>query len=273
MSASLASKLKNELYARYSLVPSSHWLEHFLATTHNTSHPLAALTSTANFRLLSTDFTESLSNERGQVFPSTVSDVNIKEVVLTADTPVQVLDIQDISTSKWSQIEAIERVERGEEIRGREVIRNVPGSNDEDATSGEQERPRTNQPSSSTVPQTGNSRKGSSGPHKILLQDSAGTKVWAFELSRIDRITIVNSNPPTPGSDAVPSSSQIEGMQIGCKMLLKKGTKVRRTLLMLSPANVTVIGGKVEIWDKKWREGRKARLMHELERDNDNTSE
>jgi len=270
MSTHLASQLKSELFSRYSLVPSEQWLSDFLSGSRNPSHPLPSLTSTAHFRLLSTDFTTALSRRPGQVFPSTISDVHTKELVLQTDIPVQVLDIQDTSTSKWAQIEAIERVERGEEIRGREVIRNVPGVNDDDnGNGGEQARDSSSRPSaasSSNVPS--DSRKGSTGPHKLLLQDAAGSKAWAFEMSRVERITIVNSNPPMTGAAA--AQVPAEGMQIGFKLVLKEGTKVRRGLIMMTPASTTVMGGRVEIWDKKWRDGRKARLKQELERENAN---
>lgn len=53
-------------------------------------------------------------------------------------------------------------------------------------------------------------------------------------------------------------------MQIGCKLLLKSGTNVRRGMVMLTPRNTVVMGGKVEEWDGKWREGRKAVLQKEL---------
>ncbi len=268
MSGLLASQLLGELFSRYSLVPSEQWLDEFRSTSRNLSHPLPALTSTAHFRLLSTDFTATLSTQQGQVFPRTISDVHAKELALQIDIPVQVLDIQDTSTSKWSQIEAIERVERGEEIRGREVIRHVPGVNDDDdADGGEQGQGSSSRPSATSSSNvSGNPRKGSTGPHKLLLQDAAGTKAWAFEVSRIERITVINSNPLLPGAATTPTP--VEGMQIGCKFVLKKGTKVRRGLIMMTPANTTVMGGKVEIWDKKWREGRKARLVQELEREN-----
>ncbi|KAK5081973.1 hypothetical protein LTR05_007115 [Lithohypha guttulata] len=273
MSTTLASRLKNELSSRYSLIPSDQWLNAFLSTIHNTSQPLPALTSTAQFRLVLTDFTTSLSPVQRQVLTAGIQNREVKEQTLVTDVPVQVLDIQDTSTSKWSQIEAIERVERGEEIRGREVIRNVPGIVDEDsstvtAATEDQSSSNTNTGPSSASNRSGNTaRKGSTGPHKLLLQDAAGTKVWAFELSRIERITIVNQDPPLPGSAGVSSMIPrvVEGMQIGCKLLLKKGTKVRRGMVMLTLIQTTVIGGKVETWDQKWREGRKARLRQDLE--------
>ena len=257
MSAITMNQLRSEIFARYTLFPTEKWLNNFLLTVQNSKHPLAALTSTAKFRLLATDFTSSLSTARQQIFADNASDLNIKESTLAIDIPVQVLDIQDVSTSKWSQIEAIDRVERGEEIKGREVIRTVAGASDENDNEVAGEGT-TQQIQASSNNQA--SRKGSSGPHKLLLQDAAGNKVWAFELARIDRITIVNQNPPTNGT-VVP----IEGLQIGCKMLLRKGTKIRRGLIMLTPANTAIMGGKVEIWDKQWRESRKARLNQLLE--------
>jgi hypothetical protein len=47
---------------------------------------------------------------------------------------VQVLDIEDIGTSLWSQIEAIERVERGEAIHGREIVRTIAVGEDPEAS-------------------------------------------------------------------------------------------------------------------------------------------
>ena len=56
-----------------------------------------------------------------------------------------------------------------------------------------------------------------------------------------------------------------EGCCIGMKVLLQRGTVVRRGVIMLEPAVVQVLGGKVEAWDRAWREGRKERLKRELE--------
>ncbi|KAJ9652697.1 hypothetical protein H2198_008064 [Neophaeococcomyces mojaviensis] len=271
---SLFLQLRNEVQSRYSLTPTDAWLNEFVTTTRNRPVPLASLASTAHFRLLSSDFTVSLLARGPQVFPINVSDVQTKDTKLSNNIPVQVLEIQDISISKWSQIEAIERVERGEEIRGREVIRNVPGINDDDDVSANNDQASANAGRSSsrstgqsTSIVTGSSKKGTTGPHKLLLQDAAGTKAWAFEMSRIEKITIVNLNPPLPGAREVANQPQPEGMQIGCKFLLKTGTNVRRGLIMLAPESVAVMGGRVEAWDKKWREQRKARLTQELEKE------
>ncbi|CAI7577431.1 unnamed protein product [Penicillium glandicola] len=58
----------------------------------------------------------------------------IQERRLQGSIPVQVLDIEDIGTSLWSQIEAIERVERGEAIRGREIVRTIAVGEDPEAS-------------------------------------------------------------------------------------------------------------------------------------------
>lgn len=264
--AGLKELLRNELKTRYNLNPTDQWLTAFLSTISRPP-PLPALTSTAHFRLTSTDFTAALTARPPHILPANIGDAQIKDTILQGNIPVQVLDIIDTSTSKYSQIEAIERVERGEEIRGREVIRNITVADDDgdDSTLGGRTQRNSSRPSGTASTASNNTKKGSTGPHKLLLQDAAGTKVWAFELSRIDRITIINAGPTAPGAT---TQTPIEGMQIGCKLLLKSGTSVRRGLIMLTPAHTTIMGGKVEAWDKKWREVRKTRLQQDLEAEN-----
>ncbi len=55
-------------------------------------------------------------------------------------------------------------------------------------------------------------------------------------------------------------------MGIGAKMLLRKGCKVSRGVVMLEPGSVMVFGGRIEVLDKSWREGREERLRKEVER-------
>lgn len=260
----LKDLLKTELDSRYALTPSDGWLTTFLSTISRPP-PLPALTSTAHFRLIQTDITASLIARPTALLPSTIGDVQVKNNVLQSDMVVQVLEIIDTSTSKYSQIEAIERVERGEEIRGREVIRNVSTNDDGTDDDGGPRQNAYGRPSGNNTLANRAGKKGTTGPHKLLLQDIAGTRIWGFELSRIEKITIINTNPnSTEGA----GQSQVEGTQIGCKLLLKKGTIVRRGMVMLSPSNVNVMGGKIEAWDDKWRTGRKPRLQQELETEN-----
>lgn len=280
-SSDLQATLANALQTRYSLPASPAWLSGFLANARQPLPPLPALTSTAHFRILASDLTASLlkstvgtGTSTAALLPPTIGDVATKETRLhtTANgtatpipIPVQVLDIQDIGSSAWSQVEAIERVERGEEVRGREVIRTVAALEDSDnevavdpAASGPHTggggRPisaRSNGAVSNNAQQGATSAssaaKRSQGPHKLILQDAAGTKVTAFELETLPNLWI--------GED---------GMSIGCKMLLQPGTLVRRGMVMLTPSTVRILGGKIEPWDKKWREDRKKRLIEEV---------
>lgn len=135
---------------------------------------------------------------------------------------MQVLSIEDIGRSRWSQVEAIESAERGEGTKGREVIRVVPG--EEGLSDPEAE--------------------GGRGPHKLLVEDGRGVRVWAFEMSAVDGVGL--------------------GMGIGCKMVLR-GCGVARGVVMLEAGKVSVLGGKVEEWNSAWKEGRKEMLKRGID--------
>ena len=264
-SSELQTTLATALQTRYSLPASATWISAFLANARQPLPPFAALTSTAHFRILASDLTASLSSSnRATLFPPNISDVATKERRLNngggGAVPVQVLDIQDVGSSKWSQAEAIERVERGEEVRGREVIRTVAAleESDDDGDAGNGNgngaAARPGAAAAAAAARRGgnvqhqgaSSTKRSQGPHKLVLQDAAGTNVVAFELESVPKLCI--------GDD---------GINIGCKMVLQPGTLVRRGVVMLTPGTVRVLGGKIEPWDKKWREDRKKRLIDE----------
>ena len=192
--------------------------------------PLQALTATAKLRLLSSDLTSpQILSPTTPTFPLNISDAKIVSRVLQNDVPVQVLEIEDMSKSKWEQIEALEMERKGEMTKGREVIRVVA---DPDAA--------PTQARASSGASTATTR--SYGPYKLLMQDINGGKVHGFELKRIEKI----GYPPT--------------MSIGCKMVLKKGCTVARGMVLLEPGSVVVLGGKIEGLDKGWREGREKAL-------------
>ena len=80
----------------------------------------------------------------------------------------------------------------------------------------------------------------SRGPFKLLLQDSRGLKVYAFDLNGVRGL----------GTN----------MSMGTKLVIKN-CDVRRGVIMLEPGEVQVLGGKIEALDKVWKEGRKERLV------------
>ena len=207
--------------------------------------PLLAIAATARLRLLNSDLTAPnvLDQTKAQALPADVSDVKIPEKKLPFDVVVQVRDIEDAGRSKWEQIEAMESERKGESTKGRKVIRVLPTPSD-----GEASLTATTQ-----VSVTGNQQAAqikSSGPFKLLLQDLKGLRVYAFEQKRVEKIGL-----PAAGSG---------GMNIGCKVLLKKGTKVARGMVLLEPISTVILGGKIEAWDKSWRDGREKSLRNTI---------
>ncbi|KAF6241109.1 hypothetical protein HO173_000903 [Letharia columbiana] len=217
-----AAQISAQLTATKSLTPNPTWLSAFLTTQRPTT-PFPALTQTACFRLLASDITQSLTTTPSTCFPQDVHNVNLKERRLGGSIAVQVLAVEDMSKSRWEQIEAIEALERGEGTKGREIIRVAATVEDDSA--------------GATVQKGG-------GPHKLLLQDAAGRRVYGIELKGLEGVGL--------------------GMSIGCKMILKN-TLVARGAVLLEPTTVTVLGGKIEELHKAWKEGRKAELKAAIE--------
>ena len=209
------------------LVPTTAWLNNFIATVKPNTL-LQAQQQTALFRMLSSDLTISTPTPGlGSSLPGDVANVEVETRDLFGPITVQVLDIEDIGRSRWSQVELLESQDRGEMTKGREVIRIVPGEDGNADT---------------TSAQT-SANAASSGPHKLLLQDAKGTKVHGFELVAVSGI-------------GVPQ------MLIGAKLVLRNVT-VARGVVLLEPKGVEVLGGKVEVWDRKWKSERKETLKRE----------
>ena len=229
-------QLAAQILSSKSLSVSPTWLNAFLSSsTSQRNIPISALTQTAIFRLLASDIKESLSKHRSCVLPVDAYDPTVQERRLQGSIPVQVLDIEDIGTSLWSQIEAIERVERGEAIRGREIVRTIAVDEDPEAA----ESNRTNNGRANGAANASGS--GGYGPHRLILQDAAGTVVAGVEMQRIEGVTV----------DKLP---------IGSKLLLRYPT-VARGMVLLTPESATLLGGRIEALDAPWRQGRKARLL------------
>ncbi|KIW02880.1 uncharacterized protein PV09_05930 [Verruconis gallopava] len=217
--ANLAQDIASHL-TRQGLPPTTAWLNKFLSTQRQA--PLPALKQSAMFKILQTDITLSLQDSPPSIFPHDIANGEIQERQVPGPIPVQILDIEDIGRSRWSQIEALEAEERGEKTKGREIIRVVPGEDDDSV----------------------DSRQQSTGPHKLLLQDSRGTSAYAMELIGIQGLDL--------------------NINIGAKLLLSNVT-VARGVLLLDPRNTTVLGGKIEDLHKQWKEGRKEALRSAIQ--------
>lgn len=205
--------------ASKNLPPTTEWLRSFMPSIRLNT-PIIALQKTALFRMLASDITQSVNASAAtSFFPPGVSNPEEREKRLSGPIAVQISDVEDIGRSRWSQVEAIEAQERGEMTKGREVIRVV---DDE-----------TNTDPNATAENT------SSGPHKLLLQDTKGTKVYGLELEAVNGINVQ--------------------MNIGSKLVLKD-VVLARGVILLQPKGVEVLGGKVETWEKKWRSERKETL-------------
>jgi RecQ-mediated genome instability protein 1 len=155
MAANLAAELTQHLNARH-LYPTAAWVQSFLTTTRPNT-PLPAIKQTAGFRLLAADITTSLDPPANSVFPQDILRGTVPSRIVIGPVLCQVLDIEDIGNSRWSQVEGIEAKERGETTKGREVVRVVEQENDDP-----------------------------SAAFKLLLQDAKGLKIYAFDIRGID---------------------------------------------------------------------------------------
>ncbi|KAI9816498.1 MAG: hypothetical protein M1827_001630 [Pycnora praestabilis] len=219
-SSILATQIFTHLSTTKSLFPSPTWLQSFLSTQRLTT-PLPALTQSALFRLLASDITTTLSTTTttpSTCFPTDIHNAEIKERRLAGPIAVQVLDVEDIGKSRWEQVEAIEASERGEGTKGREIIRVVLS----DAQNGSEE-PLIH----------------SAGPHKLLLQDAKGARVYGIEVKGVRGVGV--------------------GMSIGSKMVLTD-VLVARGVVLLDQEKASCLGGKIEGLHRAWKEGRKEQL-------------
>lgn len=240
--ATVKSQIASQLQSTKSLSISSSWLDSFVASSSASLQrnvPISALTQTALFRVLVSDFRDTLaSTDPNSLLPVDAFNVKVKERRLAGPIPLQVLDIEDIGTSLWSQVEAIERVERGEAVRGREIVRTITVGDDSEA------RESNNSANGANTGVGDNSN----GPHRVILQDAIGTRAVAMELRRIHGLSIGK-------------------LQIGAKLILRDAT-VARGMVLLTPECVTLLGGKIESLDQDWRKTRKTRLLAQIAEEN-----
>lgn len=237
---SLANQLRGQLQNHALPPPSDTWLQ-ALVSSRNPPPPLPSLVMTAKTRLLASDLTSpgllDVNKLSTICFPTTTTSPTVKETRLASDVYTQVVDIENLSRSRWEQLDELEAIERGERTRGREVIR-LPVNSD-----GGSDEPAANRPPEATARTQAEASAGGAknATHRLVLQDPKGQKVYGLEVSRVSDIAVGTLN-------------------IGAKILVKKGTTVARGILLLDPQNVQVLGGKIEAWHKAWLDGRLARL-------------
>lgn len=240
---SIATQLRTQLQNHALPPPSEAWLQ-TLISSRNPPPPLPSLVMTAKTRLLASDLTTPGlidTNKTSTIcFPAAITSPTIKETRLISDVYVQIVDIENLSRSRWEQLDELEAIERGEQTRGREVIRlpvNNDGGGDELAATRPSEATARNQFEAAV--------SAKNATHRLVLQDPKGQKVYGLELVRVPDIAIGTLN-------------------IGAKVLLKKGTVVARGTLLLAPQSTKVLGGKIEAWQKAWLDGRLARLKQAI---------
>lgn len=214
-----SSQVVAQLASTKGLRPNPEWLSNCLSSQRATT-PVQSLVQTAHFRLLASDLITSLA--RDACLPADVANPHVKERRLQGSVPVQILGVEDLTKSRWEQIEAIEAIERGEGTKGREIIRVTATEEGDDAEA----------------------RVPTGGTHKLLLQDSAGNKVYGLELKPVDGVNL--------------------SMSIGSKLMLRNPL-VARGVVMMEPGNTTMLGGKIEGLHKAWKESRKAELRKGIE--------
>ncbi|KAJ4862130.1 recQ mediated genome instability protein domain-containing protein [Trichoderma breve] len=165
----LIPQLRRAILAQ-SLPPPSQTLLTTL-TSRSPPPPIPSLLATAKARLLASDLTNTsgtVVDPSMPVFPPNIDSATVQESTISQNTHVQVLDIENLSLSRWEQVEELEAIERGERTRGRQVIRTQASRAGAGAAAS----------------------GGANAVHRLVLQDGRGKKVFAVELKRISGIGI-----------------------------------------------------------------------------------
>jgi RecQ-mediated genome instability protein 1 len=265
---SIKPQLRSAILAQ-SLPPPSDTLLTSLITARNPPPPLPSLLATARARLLACDLTSStaIDTTATAVLPTPPGGrddddgggggggyLATPELKITTDVYVQVVDVENLSLSRWEQIEELEAVEKGETTRGREIIRVI----DDGDENGENGATQTGTASSSRIRQRsgtsarqghqGTAQAGKNATHRLAVQDRTGRRLYALELRRIESVGVGKTN-------------------IGEKILLRAGTVIARGTILLTPDNCVLLGGKIEAWHKSWVDGRLTRLKEAVQAD------
>ncbi|KAJ0322235.1 hypothetical protein COL5a_008844 [Colletotrichum fioriniae] len=239
------TKIRSTLQTQSFPIPSLPWTTSL--TSRVPTPPLPSLIATAKARLLASDLTTPGLLDPSATASLPTANPELSESILQREVPCQVLDVENLSLSRWEQVEELEAVARGEQTTGRRVVRLAAAADepeydniDEGSGGGGGVGSRVTQPQQQQQQQRRNAT------HRLVLQDFKGTKIYALELRRVDKIGIGSTT-------------------IGEKIVLKKGTVVARGTVLLEPDKCVMLGGKVDAWQKAWIEGRMARLKEAVE--------
>ncbi|OLN96081.1 RecQ-mediated genome instability protein 1 [Colletotrichum chlorophyti] len=233
----LTTQIRTTLKSQFFLIPSTTWTA--TLTSRVPTPPLPSLIATAKARLLASDLTTPglLDESSTGSLPARLLSPETPETILPHDVPCQVLDIENLSLSRWEQVEELEAVARGEQTTGRRIVRLAAEESeydnvDEGGVGVVLGRPPQQQ-------QQQQQRRNAT--HRLVLQDCKGQKIYAMELRRMENIGTGSTN-------------------IGEKVVLKSGTVIARGMVLLEPEKCVMLGGKIDAWQRAWVEGRMARL-------------
>ncbi|KAL0939714.1 RecQ mediated genome instability protein Rmi1 [Colletotrichum truncatum] len=227
----LATQIRAALQSQSFPVPSIPWIT--TLTSRVPTPPLPSLIATAKARLLASNLTTP-----GLIEPSSTAHLppprpTTPETILSQNVHCQILDVENLSLSRWEQVEELEAIARGEQTTGRRVVR---------IAAEESEYDNVDEGSGRAQPQP---QQRKNATHRLVLEDCTGQKIYAVELRRIEKIGIGSTN-------------------IGEKIMLKAGAVVARGTVLLEPDNCVMLGGKVDAWQKAWVEERIARLKEAI---------
>ena len=165
-----SAQLRNALHAQNLPPPNSDFLAHL--TSRSPPPPLPSLLATAKARILACDLTNVSILSELHPLPDGLDDANAKETRLPYDVYLQVVDVENLTLSRWEQIEELEADERGERTRGRQVIRVTAETEEND----------------------GGAIAGKNATHRLVLQDCNGRRVYGVEMARMNGLGLSTTN-------------------------------------------------------------------------------
>ncbi|GAO48209.1 hypothetical protein SAICODRAFT_83385 [Saitoella complicata NRRL Y-17804] len=185
--------------------------------------------------ILSSSVTESIDSPAW--FPPNTSEQH--ETTLPGPFVVQVAHVREIGESTISQLEKLESYASGETTRGRSIIRNI--IEDDGVHGGATQTQGTNATQATDVV----GRPVGKHTCKVTFEDGAGRRVYGIEAKAVDSFYV--------------------GMNLGCKVILRN-IHMLRGVILLKPANVTMLGGKIDSWNDNLLKNLQDELERELKR-------